>query len=236
MAVFCGTWTRVVLFVAYVPTLVHAVRGSKYRTVIWLVSLLLVSNLTIVGFYRFYKQIFIDNSLTTSSIWGYAITDAVGNLCFLVSHFELAWTYRRIAGDTPMLLNEELTVMSEDDAKSRVWYWVLMASNCLIPVLQFIGYVVYLSAYKTSNVTEADKWLLNVATLGGDFLLIVSGFYLISSVVKIRKELIENGTPNILNTKNMLLHGSAFGIFLLSVSEYAVAETLLIFNPKSQSL
>lgn len=44
LATILGVWTRAVLALMFAVTLVHTLRGSKYHTVIYLVSLLLIQN------------------------------------------------------------------------------------------------------------------------------------------------------------------------------------------------
>jgi hypothetical protein len=57
---------------------------------------------------------------------------------------------------------------------------------------------------------------LNLATIGVQILLVVSGVYLITSLIRIRSFLNKNNASDVIDIRTMLLHAGAFGLFLVS--------------------
>jgi hypothetical protein len=73
-------------------------------------------------------------------IWTFSIAFTISTVTFNVSHFELAWIYRKIANDSPKML-ESLPVNEEFERRQKLIYRVLMVINVLVPSA---GGVVYL--------------------------------------------------------------------------------------------
>jgi hypothetical protein len=102
----------------FAATLVHTLRGSKYHTVIYLVSLLLIQNVACFICDLFWGSIYQRDNYTLTTIVGLAVFQSLQSMSFLLAHFELAWIYRFISIDTPRKI-EELEDDQEQDAKDR---------------------------------------------------------------------------------------------------------------------
>lgn len=46
--------------------------------------------------------------------WAYSLSLGLSNLCFNVAHLELAWIYRKIARDTPKLIEDEAVDLDQE--------------------------------------------------------------------------------------------------------------------------
>lgn len=75
------------------PVLLRAICGSRYRSVITIVSLLLAENYFALWVDLIYGPKILNSEFTESIIWGDAIGIGINYLTMLISHFELAWIY-----------------------------------------------------------------------------------------------------------------------------------------------
>ena len=135
LVVIGGLITRSTLLLLYIPTLIHVLRGSRYTFVIGLILLLMGAQIFNLTLSIFFKALFIPPVKSTEfNIWGYGISIGLANTCFNVAHFWMAWIYRKIANDTPKLLEQE-TVDEQTKRSDDRKYWVLITLNILFPML-----------------------------------------------------------------------------------------------------
>jgi hypothetical protein len=130
---YISGFTCAILFVLYIPTLLRVIFGSKYKSVITIVSLLLANNY----FSLWLNQVFFiqlqSGDLSKTAIWGFSITFGAIYLLLLVPHFLLAWIYREMSIDIPLSLNQ----LEPDEAqqkKDESTYKVLLTLNIAFPV------------------------------------------------------------------------------------------------------
>ena len=78
-------------------------------------------------------------------------------------------------------------------------------------------------------------WVTIAAAYAVGILNITSGIYLISSIFKIRRYLKSKDIPELVNTKQMLLHGGAFGVYLLMSMYYGATLTLVLIEKSKRT-
>jgi hypothetical protein len=128
--------TRALLVLLYIPVLVRVIRGSSYTPIVRIIILLMLSNVLLLAQERFYYGLWIGTPVYTAwTIWGYAVLVGLGNLAFNVAHLELAWIYRKVAIETPLMIESQDSVAPINDRKSKVVYFWLMVCNVLFPVV-----------------------------------------------------------------------------------------------------
>jgi magnesium-transporting ATPase (P-type) len=94
----------VVLIGMYFTTLLHTCAGSKYKFVINLLVMLILSNIaTMFVVYTNWKLFYVQDQ-KEGFVWLLAVAVGVQDVMFNVSHFVLAQKYREISNKVPQLL------------------------------------------------------------------------------------------------------------------------------------
>lgn len=142
----------------------------------------------------------------------------VQTLCFNVSHWELAWIYRKIAVDSPKILLD-LPVDEEYERKQKKIYWYVMVLNVIFPILSGIYYAIYENELIINmNVAPLGKTIIvNILVDIVGILQINSGVVLIWSVLSVRSFFKENEAAAVINPSQMMIHAGAFGIYLIGI-------------------
>ena len=96
-----GAGTAVIMLVMYGVTLCHVRYGSQYKAITGMIIMLMVSQ--IFGMLTAYSflELNINGNVTYMMIWTSGIAFTMQQLPFNVSHFELAWIYRKLSQDVP---------------------------------------------------------------------------------------------------------------------------------------
>lgn len=89
----------------YFTTVVHIWRGKFYWRLVWLIVMLIVSNIGTFLIYFADQQLFYKNNVTGGNIWLLGISFVVQNAPFNVSHYLLAYFYQQLAEQIPRRLN-----------------------------------------------------------------------------------------------------------------------------------
>jgi hypothetical protein len=113
--------------------------------------------------------------------------------------------------------------------RRKIFSATLVALNVLIPLTSDISYL-YIFGREYFKGVKPKPFAKVLYFIDFDFvgaLQIVSGVYLIAGVLRIKRYM--NGTTggeNEINTKMLLLHSSAFGLYLLGVVAYYSTYTI----------
>jgi hypothetical protein len=149
-----------------------------------------------------------------------------------VINFQLAWIYRTIAINTPLELSgleRDQHDVQKDDRKHDL----LMAANVISALLTIVlGFVYQLARHSCQSDPQSCRlesvtFEIYAASIGLVTLLqIVSGVILVSSLKEIRFYFVKTHALDQLNVKQMLLHGGAFGFYLIAAVIYFVSFVL----------
>jgi hypothetical protein len=238
----------------YLAVLVRVRLGSKYALVTLLIILLFISaaagtELTI-AWNVFWTCSTVNNLLVQE------VCFSMKQLFFNLTHWILACHYNQVADDVPQALEQqwqsERSASENMDISMRniggrkveqsspaclccrkISYWLFLSLNIVIPlILVPVDFRFYRA------VTSADKDFppytrkLYVLTNGAtNFLQVWSGIYLITGILKIRRYFGKMQAKEHVNSKVMLLHAGAFGLYLLSVTVWFVFNTIYAINP-----
>jgi hypothetical protein len=156
---------------------------------------------------------------------------------FNAVHFELAWIYRDISITTPLAINN-LEMEPEDEEKNKRKHDLLMRANiicCLMyGVTNIVSNIFYLNCVNyggTSCSLSNITWVIYLAFTTLMYALqIVSGVYLISSLQDIRFFFVDSKATDYLDTKQMLIHAFAFGLYLVAAVIYLPIYLCYQFN------
>ena len=125
----------IVLLVMYFWTLVHTCAGSKYKFVINLLVMLLLSNLaTLFVVYTNWKLFYVGDE-QEATVWLLALSVGVQDCMFNISHFVLAQKYKNIADKVPLLLARRRPQKPLKDVMIESF---LMTMNILVPLVEAI--------------------------------------------------------------------------------------------------
>jgi hypothetical protein len=140
---------------------------------------------------------------------------------FNAVHLELAWIYRNIARTTPLAIND-LDLDEEEEEKEEKLHDKWMAANLIAPLI-FAVFVSYEKLGCEDRHCGVTKTAWAVSYIAVILLQVISGMYLIAALKDIRFFFIGNKATDHLNIKEMALHGTAFGLYLIAAAVYAVA-------------
>jgi hypothetical protein len=109
-------------------------------------------------------------------------------------------------------------------------YWTGIAINGVFPAMEAVfGVWLYTLADKGLETPNSLEVAFSVSIVGVCLVQVVSGVILIKSVLSIRKYLLA-GAPERVNIKTLIVQSASFGLFLVSISFYAVIYVIYILN------
>ena len=151
-------------------------------------------------------SIIIIQAVTIAIIWG----------CFNVAHWMFAFQYYQIARQASFAIELEYIperIINADNLLNSI----LFALNTVIPILFGLSNfgAGYLSQYRKKNIPKwisiADIILSNSVVL----LQIISGLFLFFAIFRI-KNLITKEDSALVNISAMILHSTAFGLYIVA--------------------
>lgn len=107
-----------------------------------------------------------------------------------------------------------------------------------MPLLEIVAMAEFMRGWHetpSSTPSEFQKTFFDVIELSICVLFVITGAYLIASVTRIRQAYNQIAVEA-LNTRNMALHASAFGLFLISSVVVTITQTLQIFFTESPKI
>ena len=233
LAFWVSMFTRSTLIICCIATIVRIYCGARYWANINLTILLIGTSIGGGSAAYFLAKIRVFQHYEGNILW-FAITFAFRDLTFNISHQILAWRYHVIARDTIKLLKrEEQTV---EQLKRDTWvYWILMALNILFPILVVPSTILLYDSIYIDGVkaTPGVVWFFNISNNGVGVMQVISGFYLIGSITKIRSFFTSQKEGERLNNSILALHASAFGLYLVSVIFFYACQTFKASVPQS---
>ena len=144
---------------------------------------------------------------------------AVGNVFFSETHWILAHVYYKIANNMPKVIEKQHDQI-QDYSTSK---WVCIVLNAVFPLLY--GILEIIEANKTYKGEEGTFIFVasQIAFIGMAACWTVSGCILIWGILAIRRFFkSRDQTSKVINIQTLVLHSSAFGLFLVSVILYEV--------------
>lgn len=146
-----------VLIVMYFWTLLHTCAGSKYKFVINLLVMLLLSNFaTLCVVYTNWKLFYL-HDYVEGYVWLLALSVGVQDCMFNISHFVLAQKYRGIAKKVPLLLEKR---RPQKPLKEVMIESLLMTMNILVPLVEAILLVPFNTQALINNQAPATALLV----------------------------------------------------------------------------
>jgi hypothetical protein len=143
------------------------------------------------------------------------LSNAFGDICFCTGHWVLAFKYFKIAKNSPRIIN------GNEAAKTYNWlFYSGLSLNILFPCLAGVFFILQyqiIDGQRTSGKKQIYDALIVFET-AVSLMQLVSGSFLIYAIYTIRnfmKSRGENGQE--INLKTMILHSSAFGLYMISV-------------------
>jgi len=123
----------------------------------------------------------------------------------------------------------------------KISYWLFLFLNIFIPLMLVPVDFRFFRADVIDGLDDKDfppyTRILYVLTNGAtNFLQVWSGIYLITGILKIRRYFGKMQAKEHVNSKVMLLHAGAFGLYLLSVTVWFVFNTIYAIKPTDNTL
>lgn len=171
---------------------------------------------------------------TLAPIYWLGVAVALTYGMFCISHFMLAVRYRKMATNVPLLLDgktEKLPTTCE-----KVIYWTLLTLNIAAPLLLAFSQVTF-RIRVNYNGLPPYKWQsfsYNTALEIVGLLQIWSGFFLVRSVLKIRRFFIEHDAKDFINTSMLLRHATAFGLYITCTAAFFTVLSIYVWTAQSK--
>ena len=160
-----------------------------------------------------------------------AFTIFIRDLCFNCAHWLFAYEYYDAARLMPSVLKKDKVSQSEVKYP-KTFFRVLLCLNIFIPFLEgLLDYVRNKSGLANYNGPAKPIWniLLVIVTFFNSMTQIFSVFTLGIAIFKIKKYLSETGNSGMLNTKILVIHLSAFGLFMFSILVFEISASFFVF-------
>lgn len=190
--------------------------------------LLFVSNVADVGIcitgYNLYNEKWKDSG-NYSVFFVRPILAGVMFLTFNVSHFFIAWQYKELSQQVPLLFDGKQDQF--DPNKNRSLYWFLLLTNFVSPVVAAVFYYFVLRGIFNPNyqATGFEVAAFEISCAIVTLAATVSGWILVRSVYRIRAFYKSRGQVESMDTKRTVVHATAFGLIIPS---FLIAFGLLI--------
>lgn len=203
----------------YAYTFYKAWTGTRYKVVLGLVVMLILSN---VGWLLWGTALNEASKASTEDgekklLWMdvAAVGEAIGDILSSEAHWILAVYYLKIAQNMPKIIAGQF-----DQVKTyKAIFWIGVVLNMLFPLMEAVGYFMADFEDWVNATGKSDGfWIVNIAASGHGILWMSSGFVLVWSIFSIRNYLKErNDDGRALNIKTLVLHSSAFGLFAIAM-------------------
>ena len=209
---------QAILAVCLFAVMVYNFRNSKSKFVYTISGMMLIS--TLFGLYSEYARKQYNNRITEPPTeykpYLYAVTLSmiISESLFSVSHWVLAEKYYTVSIEMPYVIHE-VNVPKRKYCSRIALNWTMITLN--------VGSAFYpIPFWYTTNlmnhekdVSKAWKIFSLIYYFPSIIFMLISGLVLLNSVRKIRSFLQESDQS--INTKNMWLHVSSFGLFTASL-------------------
>ena len=163
------------------------------------------------------------------------LTESIQDGFYGVAHWILASKYNQIASEIPYLIYE-VSIPASLKACHQRMYWIFLILNTLPAILGSVLNIPYNQYYYIVN-DPAKASFFGTAEIPifffGFGLGLVTMYVLLLSVYKIRNFYRDNKLTEEMNTKAMVFHVLAFGLYVVSVLLIDTSLTLLIIRPSN---
>lgn len=228
------------LVVLFSLTLVKVCRGSSLRIVIWLIILLIISNASAVIVELLIVGTFVNPTHTSPIVADVALATSyfIQMSTFSVAHWILAAKYRMNAAEMPLIVQGKQVPEEQRESRRRNFRLVL-ALNILATFAELLFDIPLNIALFSTTTESPSAFVLYGAIITPTVMtvfLVVSGVVLIRSILKIRNFYRDSGTESQLNTRALLFHAVAFGLYMIGVVLYAIAWDISTRFPTNEKL
>lgn len=173
-------------------------------------------------------DIFVKQHYTTLNFWLFGGSVGLHYLGFNVSHFFLADKYYRMVKRAPNVLDGK-PCTNDRTLFEQFIYWTMLLFNVLSAIVYgFTTSLFYEKVWSKGENPELVKTWIIVSNFTVRACLIVSGAILVACVVKIRAYFKAKNATDYIDTKMLLRHGIAYGLYL--VGSITTALVLMVYN------
>lgn len=174
-------------------------------------------------------------------------------------HWELAWIYRKLSRDAPKAIEHAkengdrestFAVVEAESEEDKRKYKVILALNYITPILSGVFDILYYlkaindvenssAAISNNRFTYVEQGLrisLCAVVSSVGVLQCISGVILIRSVFSIRNFFKTHDADEVIDTRQLVLHSSAFGIYLIAQVIYYGSWTIRIKRDDQSAL
>jgi hypothetical protein len=149
-----------------------------------------------------------------------------GDCCFCLAHWLLAVHYHKASKNVPKLLKGEQIV----EAKStKVLTWIGIVLSVLLPSCESFFGAKFYQQYFQGQPTTFFEYAESIATTSILLFMVFTGVILIISLCRIYSFMKFFPEGERADFKAMLIHSSAFGLFMISALILTVTATLYFF-------
>ena len=173
----------ILLIALYFVTIYKAWVGTQYSIVLWLSTLLLISNfgflIEALGFWIGFK---IQELLEQNDFAGFGAS--VGNLCLGEAHWILAVFYFKLAHNMPLVIAGQ----SDQVRGYKTMLWIGAIPSGIFPVLSGIFWAIGNKQYRAKGEDSiAMSILLQCSTFFSGLMMLITSLIMIFSILKICK-------------------------------------------------
>lgn len=208
--------------------LFHVCRGNKNKWLMTLCALFLASAVGAVFLGCCLYSIYVLDSVSEAVITNFAVGVLLYYPLFSAAHLMLAAKYRAMSKNAPAVL--EGKEPRPRSAFETCAFWTLMVLNAVAGICQAVGAYLFRMQVNVQQLSQIDPWVLdlyNFGINGNNLVSFVAGLVLTVSVFRIHSFFVKQNATHFINTRQLVRHATAFGLYV--VSEFALAVTLTIY-------
>lgn len=165
-----------------------------------------------------------------------AVGVGVRDSLFSLAHYLLADKYRTIAHNLPNQFSDRKSNKSAEKQKCRkIIHWILIVCNVGFPILASLFVFIFGIEVLKNHFHQAGHWVLVMITITSSLVGLVqmiSGIILVQFVLKIRAFFKSRNEMDCINSRALLRHAIAFGLFLLTDIAYYVMWPIYTHFPR----
>lgn len=217
----------------YLWTLWKSIRGQKFKLIVQITILLLIS---VFGYSLVllsnWEQFLYDTKGHQTKLSAWVILDNIGvasaDLTFCEAHWIFAWYYFKVALN---MTNTDPVQLETRANALNIVYWIGVVLNAIFPIGEgvFGGFL-----YFYHSVDKVDKkWagtLFNCSMIGTSIVQLITCTVLFYAMIKIKRFIEGTSEADQFDIKTMMIHASAFGLYLTSILVFTISYVIYIFK------
>ena len=217
----------------YLWTLWKSIRGQKFKLIVQITILLLIS---VFGYSLVllsnWEQFLYDRKGHQTKLSAWIILDNVGvtiaDLTFCEAHWIFAWYYFKVALN---MTNTDPGQLEERAKALEIAYWIGVVFNAIFPICEgLFGGVLYYY-YKIYKVDK--KWagaLFNCSMIGTSVVQLITCTVYFYALIKMKQFIEKTSRDDQFDIKTMMIHASAYGLYLASILVFSISYVIYVFK------